>query len=342
MENVAAVFKLCARAMRAEIFIERESAKDKEFPFQNWFKKRLDELGVHYDPSGRNTYPDFTLVKYLVGFELKGLAYPGRDADYDCNSQVPRGEHNGRQVYYVFGRYPSKPDGNKYPVVDLVICHGSFLNADNTYIHKNDSFMGIGSYGDIRVRDRKMYVAPTPFALVEGTAHRRTLILPATHEVAEELVECGTLVRREVESVVVAYGFDLRSNELKTKRVDNPHVGRKHVFKAYRTAEDPPSAPMTMRVGQAPLKLSGKVDQQKLVDRAKEMVESGEFSTAEEALGLFGVVFADCLKAGDGEVAPGTISRLAGHQGDPSINLGFKLAEHVDPYYEIATRWRGE
>jgi|SRR5829696_8936912 len=28
---------------------------------------------------------------------------------------------------------------------------------------------GFGSYGDILVRDRKMYVAPTPFALAEGT-----------------------------------------------------------------------------------------------------------------------------------------------------------------------------
>ena len=249
MENVAAVFKLCARAMRAEMFIERESAKDKEFHFQNWFTKRLDELdelGVHYDVSGRNTYPDFTLVEYPVGFELKGLAYPGRSADYDCNSQVPCGEHNGRQVYYVFGRYPSEPDGKKYPVVDLVICHGSFLNADNTYVHDNKSFMGFGSYGDIRVRDRKMYVAPTPFALVEGTAHGRTLILPATHEVGEDLVECSTLVRREVESVVVAYSFDLRSNELKTKRVDNPHVGREHVFKAYRTSEDSPGEAMQL------------------------------------------------------------------------------------------------
>jgi hypothetical protein len=151
-------------AIRDGKLIEREGRNDKEFHFQNWFKSRLDVIGENYDSPGRNTYPDFKLVRHTEGYELKGLAYPGREADYDCNSQVPCGEHNGRQVFYVFGRYPTKPDGNRYPVLDLVICHGSFLNADNTYIHKNKSFRGFGSYGDILVRDRKMYVAPTPFA----------------------------------------------------------------------------------------------------------------------------------------------------------------------------------
>jgi hypothetical protein len=139
----------------------------------------------------------------------------------------------------VFGRYPTDPDGNSYPVLDLVLCHGSFLNADNTYVHKNKSFRGFGSYGDILVRDRKMYVAPTPFALAEGTAHRRTLIIPDGHEVDDDLVEVGTLVRREVDEIVVAYSFDLRTNEIATSHVPNPNAGREHVFKAYRLAGDP-------------------------------------------------------------------------------------------------------
>lgn len=164
------------------------------------------------------------------GFELKGLACPGREADYDRNSQAPCGEHNGLQVYYVFGRCP---------VLDLVLCHGSFLNADSTYVHKNKSFRGFGSYGDILVRDRKMYVAPTPFASADGTAHRRTLIVPDGHPVDADLVEVGTLTRREVEQVVVAYSFDLRTNEIATTNVANPSAGREHVFKAYRVVGDP-------------------------------------------------------------------------------------------------------
>lgn len=239
MSNVATIFKACVQAIQRGELIEREGRSDKEFHFQNWFKRRLEALNINFDSPGRNSYPDFRLVRFSEGFELKGLAYPGRHADYDCNSQVPCGEHNGRQVYYVFGRYPVNPDGNRYPVLDLVICHGSLLNADNNYIHENKSFRGFGSYGDILVRDRKMYVAPTPFALVEGTAHRRTLIVPQGHEVDPDLVQVGTLTRREVEQVVVAYSFDLRTNELVTTHVANPNAGREHVFEAYRVAGDP-------------------------------------------------------------------------------------------------------
>ena len=240
MSNASAVFKLCVQAIREGELIEREGRSDKEFHFQNWFKKRLETLSLHHDSPGRNSYPDFRLVRHAEGYELKGLAYPGRDASYDCNSQIPCGEHNGRQVYYVFGRYPAEPDGNRYPVLDLVVCHGSFLNANNTYAHKNRSFRGFGSYGDILVRDRKMYVAPTPFALAEGTAHRRTLILPVGHAVDSDLIERGTLVRREVKKMVTAYSFDLLANEIATKLVDNPNASREHVFRAYRVLDDPP------------------------------------------------------------------------------------------------------
>lgn len=239
MSNVSTMFKTCVHAIQRGELIVREGRSDKEFHFQNWFKRRLESAGLNFDSPGRNSYPDFCLVNFAEGFELKGLAYPGREADYDCNSQVPRGEHNGRQVYYVFGRYPVNPDGNSYPVLDFVLCHGSFLNADNTYVHKNKSFRGFGSYGDILVRDRKMYVAPTPFALAAGTAHRRTLILPESHGVDSDLVEVGTLTRREVDHVVVAYSFDLRTDELATRHVPNPNAGVEHVFKAYRVERDP-------------------------------------------------------------------------------------------------------
>ena len=240
------VFEQCVLAVKAGELIESVSAKDKEFHFQNWFKRRLDGLALNFDSPGRNSYPDFRLVRFAEGYELKGLAYPGREADYDCNSQVPCGEHNGRHVYYVFGRYPASPDGNSYPVVDFVLCHGSFLNADDTYVHKNKSFRGFGSYGDILVRDRKMYVAPTPFALADGTAHRSTLILPADHPVEPGLVQVGEFSRSEVQNVVVAYAFDLRTNEISTQVLPNRNAGTVHVFRAYRLEGDPVE-PVTLR-----------------------------------------------------------------------------------------------
>lgn len=195
------IFKMCVVAIRDGILIERDSELEKEFHFQNWFRSRLQSLKLKFDSPGRNSYPDFRLVHSPEGYELKGLRYPGRDATYDSNSQLPCGEHNGRQVYYVFGRYPKKPDGNRYPVLDFVLCHGSFLNADSSYEHENKSFRGFGSYGDVLVRDRKMYVAPTPFALADGTAHQRTLILPARDNPGDEFVSVGTLTRREVDDL---------------------------------------------------------------------------------------------------------------------------------------------
>jgi len=204
--------------------------------FQNWVRARLDETGLHHDVGGRNTYPDFRMVRFTEGYEVKGLAYPGREVNYDCNSQVPSGFHNGRTIYYAFGRYPADPDGDTYPVLDLVICHGDFLNADHEYVHKNRSIKGFGSYGDIMIRDRKMYVAPTPFGLVTGVAHTQTLILPSDQRVPRGFRNVGRLVRRETERLIVGYTFDLRANTIVPKTVPNPGAGREHEFTAWRVS----------------------------------------------------------------------------------------------------------
>src|SRR3989304_2953124 len=236
------VFEQCVLAVQSGELIESVSAKDKEFHFQNWFQKRLLGLSIHFEGSGRNTYPDFCLVEYTEGYEVKGLAWPGREKDYDSNSQVPTGYHNGRQIFYVFGRYPADlthfvAQGNghrQYPVVDLVVCHGDFLNADHAYFHKNKSVKGFGTYGDIMIRDRKMYVAPTPFALTEGTTGLMTLIVPENMKADPRYQEVGRLTRIEADRLVVGSAFDLRTNELKAKRIPNPSAGTKHRFVAYR------------------------------------------------------------------------------------------------------------
>jgi hypothetical protein len=234
--NVVAIFQGCAAAIRGGKLIRRESRQDKEFHFQNWLRDRLVETGLQFDVGGRNTYPDFRIVRLAEGYEVKGLAYPGREVNYDCNSQVPTGSHNGRTIFYVFGRYPAEPDGDKYPVLDLVICHGDFLNADHEYVHKNRSVKGFGSYGDIMIRDRKMYVAPTPFGLATGVAHTQTLILPKGQHVPGSFRQVGRLVRREAERLIVGYTFDLRANTLIPTAVPNPGAGREHEFYAWREA----------------------------------------------------------------------------------------------------------
>ncbi len=247
-QSVEQVFIRCAEAIQSGLLIQRLGNRDKEFHFQNWFSDRLRETGMHFECGGRNSYPDFRLVNNTVGFELKALAYPGREADFDSNSQTPCGEHNGRTIFYVFGRYPKNPDGDSYPVLDLVICHGSFLNADHEYIHKNKSVRGFGSYGDILIRDRKMYVVPTPFRLLENVAHRQTLILPAEQKPAKHFAKAGDLCRTEAPRVLVSYAFDLRRNELRAETVSNPAAGREHRFTAWRLKEAP-CEPVSLRTG---------------------------------------------------------------------------------------------
>ena len=246
-------FEQCVVAVGDGELIESVSAKDKEFHFQNWFEKRLRKLAVHFEGSGRNTYPDFSLVEYTEGYEIKGLAWPGRERDYDSNSQVPTGHHNGRQIFYVFGRYPANVsahqdmgNGNKqYPVVDLVMCHGDFLNADHNYVHKNKSVKGFGTYGDIMIRDRKMYVAPTPFALTDGTTGLMTLIVPEGTAAPDRFQQVGQLVRIEAAELVVGYTFDLRTNELRAERIPNPRAGTRHSFTAWRLKSQA-AKPVTM------------------------------------------------------------------------------------------------
>lgn len=236
MTAVEQFFLECERARSSGDLIRKVSASDKEYHFQNWVQERVEACGLAYDELGRNTYPDFRLVDHPEGFEVKGLAWPGREADYDSNSQLPSGSHHGRTIYYVFGRYPKDVQNMpSYPVVDFVVCHGSFLNSDADYIHKNGSFRGFGSYGDILVRDRKMYVVPTPFALVEGTVGLGTLIVPEDVRVdSPRLVQVGEIKRVEVDQIVTSYEFNLESNKLITHLSPNPAAGKEHTFAAYR------------------------------------------------------------------------------------------------------------
>ncbi len=100
------IFVACDAALTRGVLIRRPYTLDKEFAFQNWVKGRLDEAGIAYEASRRNLYPDFRLLEFAEGYEVKGLESPGRDATYDSNSAVPSGYHNDRTIFYVFGRYP--------------------------------------------------------------------------------------------------------------------------------------------------------------------------------------------------------------------------------------------
>ena len=234
-EVIVKIFLECARAIDASDLITRVSSTDKEYSFQNWFSDRLTTLGLNFDEPSRNAYPDFRLVDFPVGFEIKGLGFPGREANYDCNSQVPSGRHNGREIYYVFGRYPATSKDKAYPVYDLVMCHGDFLNADHSYVHKNKNLKGFGSYGDMMIRDRKMYVAPTPYALTSGTERQVTFIAPENFSQTDSLKQVGEFTRIESAMLIRGYSFDMISHEINPSHIPNPDAGKKHPFKVFRS-----------------------------------------------------------------------------------------------------------
>lgn len=233
------VFETCVESIRSNTLLRKESVHDKEFHFQNWCGERIVEAGYNCDDTSRNKYPDYTLVDFPEGYEIKGLEYPGRETNFDSNSNVPTGLHNGRTIFYVFWRYPKSPGDLEFPLVDLVICHGDFLNAAHDYVHKNLHVDGFGTYGDIMIRDRKMYVVPTPFHLLKGTTGVPTLIVPDTYEAPDGFVKVGDVIRREADELVVGYSFDLTQNILTSENIPNPHAGLEHHFVAWRCEGQP-------------------------------------------------------------------------------------------------------
>lgn len=234
LDPVIRVFLSLAHGFHNRVPIVRASQQDKEYHFQNWVKRRIEAVGLRFEEFGRHGYPDLVLVDHPVGFEVKGLAVPGREADFDCNSQLPLASHDGRAVFYVFGRYPATRD-QEFLVHDLVLCSASFLNAEVENHNTNQSFRGAGSYGDILIRDRRMYVCATPYALAANTAGKATLIVESSDSsVPDVLGAVGNLARAEAAEVVTGYAFDLQSNTLTSQRGPNPHAGRLHEFNAYR------------------------------------------------------------------------------------------------------------
>ena len=91
-----------------------------------------------------------------------------------------------------------------------------------------------------------MYVAPTPFGLLDGVAHHQTLILPNNVAVPDGFKEVGSIIRKEVGQLVIKYSFDLQNNKLGAEHIPNPHAGCKHIFHALRLS-DGLNTPVTLR-----------------------------------------------------------------------------------------------
>ena len=239
------IFLSLAHGFHNSVPIVKSSPQDKEYHFQNWDERRISAAGLQFEKLGRHGYPDFVLTAHASGYEVKGLAVPGRSADFDCNSQLPLALQDGRTVYYIFGRYPNS-NQLEFPVHDLVLCSASFFNAETENSNTNQSFRGAGSYGDILIRDRRMFVCPTPYALMPDTIGCATLILEGEPlSVPEQLRHVGSFERAEAAEIVTGYSFDFPTNQLTSQRAPNMAAGQLHRFHAYRIrahSEPDPSA----------------------------------------------------------------------------------------------------
>jgi hypothetical protein len=102
------------------------------------------------------------------------------------------------------------------------------------------------------IRDRKMYVVPTPFRLVQGVAHLQSLILPDEFKPADQelgaFIEVGKLSRLEADELIIGYSFNLQTNDLVPKKMANPAAGREHSFRGWRL-----KGSSTEQVSMAPL-----------------------------------------------------------------------------------------
>ena len=231
--TVWSVLAACRHAVQAGTATARPP-DDKEFHFQRWVGDRILEAGFEIPEGGRNTYPDFAILGSSEAYEVKGITVGSRENDFDGNSALPSGEHDGLNVLYLFGRYATQQ------VVDIVIAHGAFLNAGGGYKADNKSMRVLGSYGDMLLRDRKMYVAYTPYRLLTNMRDHCSLVLPEAWPSPpdQSWSSVGSVVRVEPDQVLVGYTADLAANTLTPEFEHNPHAGRQHRFQIWRLQDD--------------------------------------------------------------------------------------------------------
>lgn len=230
----AQLFIASVRAIDERLPVRFRSPSDKEYGFQDWVRDRLASTGLSFTESGRNGYPDLKLTSTAEGFEVKSLRHPGRIETMDTNSRPPGGFHDGREIYYVFGRYTRDPNSVTGEVRDLVLYHGDLIDPSRDYQHKNRSFKTFGRYGDVMIRDRKMYVPKTVQGILSGLDDVLTLVLPASVGELPGLSIVSSIVRREAPQLVSRYVFDFSDNSLTTETVPNPTGGDSHTFNVYR------------------------------------------------------------------------------------------------------------
>jgi hypothetical protein len=239
--NVVDIFIEAARAMGAGIPMTPRSAGDKEYFPQDWFIDRLRAVSLPYQQQGRNSYPDFWVgTNPTEGFEVKSLAFAnGRPArsDYDCNSSIPSGRKQQRDVFLAFFLYTGS-GSNPRPVQSLSIAHADLINSDHMVAdsHMNPAAHEFGSYGDGFIRNRKMYVFPHPFSLDRGGIGKCRLIAPSTWQLSQssQVRQVGTITRTANTTEIDSYTVNLKAaGSLSINRTPYRYAANQYVFDVF-------------------------------------------------------------------------------------------------------------
>lgn len=212
------IFLAAHQAVAAATHMKPRSKNDKEYFPQDWFADRVKSLNLPYEPQGRNSYPDFWVGNAATapaeGYEIKSLSFSkGKPArkDYDCNSSIPSGTKDGKDVFLVFFLYTGS-GADPRPVQSLCIAHGNLINADHEVAaaHVNEAIKGFGSYGEGFIRNRKMYVFAHPLTIDPSGLGRCRLIVPSEWKVSHgDLRKVGTLNRTVASTSLVSYSIHL-------------------------------------------------------------------------------------------------------------------------------------
>jgi len=219
--------------------MQPRGASDKEFFAQDWFQHRLVETGYPWRISGRNTYPDFWLDVDGVpeGYEVKSLALNPRGQpariDFDANSSIPSGVRASAQILIAFFLYTGARDAPR-EVHSLVLFHGDLLNDERELVHQNLAIRGFGSYGDAFIRDRKMYVFKTPFAIDPSSLGHLRLIVPTEWALQDSrVVKIGTITRTIASERLREYRVDLYQHVVTAVTAADPRAGQVRTFDVF-------------------------------------------------------------------------------------------------------------
>lgn len=239
-----AVFLALARAHSAAVSAGQRSGDDKEFAAEDWVVHAARAAGLEPVPQGRHAPVDFTVetvvgpagddlpggggggptasVPVQLALQAKGLTSTAGSrvrSDLDYNGTLPQPRHDGTAVLLVYTEL-DRVDGIRR--AQSVVVADMALVQQDPHDARSSSVKGYGSFGDVAVRMRLMYVGAQPVALAAqqglDVAGCATLMLShgaLTEQAASEhrLVRAGILRRTYSTRRLASVNFPLDGSD---------------------------------------------------------------------------------------------------------------------------------